>query len=69
VSRDLVKAGTLYNQSQRDALYIEAQKIIADQAGEVPLFNMQNVIPMTTNVHDLYIYPTFDIFVSQIRMS
>lgn len=69
VSHDLVKAGTLYNQSQRDALYIEAQKIIADQAGEVPLFNMQNVIPMTTNVHDLYIYPTFDIFVSQIRMS
>ena len=69
VSHDLVAAGKLYNQSQRDALYIQAQKILAAQAVEVPLFNLENVIPMTSNVHNLLIYPTFDIFFDQVTMT
>ncbi len=65
----LSQAGTLYNQSQRDAMYQQVQNILAQQAVEVPLFNLQNVIPMTNNVHNLYVYPTFDIFVDQITMT
>ncbi|MDS0256890.1 ABC transporter substrate-binding protein [Thermoplasmatales archaeon AK] len=69
VTNDLVNAGKLYNISQRDALYEQVQKILAQQAVEVPLFNLENVIPVTSNVHDLYVYPTFDIYVWQITMS
>jgi len=69
VSHDLVAAGKLYNQTQRDALYIQVQKILAAQAVEVPLFNLENVIPMTSNVHNLLIYPTFDIFFDQVTMT
>ncbi|MEM3675491.1 MAG: ABC transporter substrate-binding protein [Thermoplasmataceae archaeon] len=69
VTKDLVEAGTLYNESQRDALYKQVQNILAEQAVEVPLFNLENVIPVTSNVNDLYIYPTFDIYVSQVQMT
>ncbi len=69
VSKDLVKAGTLYNETQRDTLYHQVQNILASQAVEVPLFNLENVLPMTTNVHNLYIYPTFDIYFGQASMS
>jgi len=69
VSKDLVEAGKLYNQTQRDALYEQVQEILAQQAVEVPLFNLENVIPVTSNVHNLYIYPTFDIFVYQASMT
>ena len=69
VTNDLISAGKMYNQSQRDALYIQAQKILAAQAMEVPLFNLENVIPMTSNVHNLLIYPTFDIFFDQVTMT
>ncbi|GGM77217.1 diguanylate phosphodiesterase [Thermogymnomonas acidicola] len=68
VTNDLIQAGKDYNQTQRDKLYQQVQDILAQQAVEVPLFNLENVIPMTTNVHDLYIYPTFDIFVYQVKM-
>jgi ABC-type transport system substrate-binding protein len=69
VSKDLVEAGKLYNETQRDALYHQVQNILASQAVEVPLFNLENVLPMTTNVHNLYIYPTFDIYFGQASMS
>ena len=68
VTNDLVQAGTLYNQAQRDALYKDVQSILASQAVEVPLFNLENVIPTTSNVHNLYIYPTFDIYIDQVTM-
>lgn len=68
VTHDLVQAGQTLSASTRDAMYVQAQQILAAQAVEVPLFNLQNVIPMTTNVHNLYIYPTFDIFFSQVSM-
>lgn len=68
VSKDLIQAGKLYNQTQRDALYHQVQAILAQQAVEVPLFNLENVLPMTTNVHNLYIYPTFDIYFGQVTM-
>ena len=68
VTHDLVTAGQTLNPSTRDALYVNAQQILAAQAVEVPLFNLQNVIPMTSNVHNLYVYPTFDIFFSQVNM-
>jgi len=45
------------------------QNILASRAVEVPLFNLENVLPMTTNVHNLYIYPTFDIYFGQASMS
>ncbi len=69
VSHDLVNAGKQYNATLRDANYTQAQLILAQQAVEVPLFNLQNVIPMTTNVHGLLVYPTFDIFVAQATLS
>ncbi len=69
VSKDLVTAGQTLNAAQRDALYVNAQNIIAAQAVEVPLFNEQNVIPMTSNVHGLLIYPKFDIFFNQTSLS
>ncbi len=69
VSKDLVAAGQEYNTTQRDANYTQVQLILAQQAVEVPLFNLQNVIPMTTNVHGLLVYPTFDIYVSQATLS
>lgn len=69
VNNDLINAGQLYNKTQRDAMYIQAQNILASKAVEVPLFNLQNVIPMTTNVHNLLVYPTFDIYVSQASMT
>ncbi len=69
VSHDLVNGGQQYNKAIRDANYTQAQQIIAAQAVEVPLFNLQNVIPMTTNVHGLLVYPTFDIYVSQATLS
>jgi ABC-type transport system substrate-binding protein len=68
VTNDLVQAGTLYNQTQRDTLYKDVQTTLAKQAVEVPLFNLENVIPTTSNVHDLYIYPTFDIYIDQVTM-
>lgn len=69
VSNDLVNGGQQYNKTIRDANYTQAQQILAAQAVEVPLFNLQNVIPMTTNVHGLLVYPTFDIYVSQATLS
>jgi ABC-type transport system substrate-binding protein len=69
VSHDLVTAGKELNITQRDALYTQVQNILASQAVEVPLFNLENVIPMTDNIHNLYIYPTFDIFIDQASMS
>ncbi len=69
VSNDLVNGGQQYVKSVRDANYTQAQQILAAQAVEVPLFNLQNVIPMTTNVHGLLVYPTFDIYVSQATLS
>lgn len=69
VSNDLVTAGQTLNKSVRDPLYVNAQNIIAQQAVEVPLFNEQNVIPMTSNVQGLLIYPTFDIFFNQTSLS
>lgn len=69
VTHDVLVAGTLYNQSQRDTLYQNAQRIMASQAVEVPLFNLENVIPVTSNVNNLYIYPTFDIFFDQVTVS
>ena len=68
VSYLLTKAGETLNATQRDSMYVEAQNIIAANAVEVPLFNLENVIPMTSNVHNLYVYPTFDIFFSQVSM-
>ncbi len=68
VSYLLTKAGETLNAAQRDSMYVEAQNIIAANAVEVPLFNLENVIPMTSNVHNLYVYPTFDIFFSQVSM-
>ncbi len=69
VSMLLTKAGETLNATQRDSMYVEAQNIIAANAVEIPLFNMENVISMTSNVHNLYIYPTFDIFFDQVSMS
>lgn len=69
VSNDLVQAGKLYNMTQRDALYKQVQNILAAQAVEVPLYNLQNVIPMTSNVQGLLIYPTFDIFFNQTSLT
>lgn len=69
VTHDLITAGKLYNETQRDALYRNAQEILASQAVEVPLFNLENVIPMTSNVHNFLIYPTFDIFFDQVTMT
>ncbi len=69
VTQDVITAGKLYDKGQRDALYVNAQEILASQAVEVPLFNLENVIPVTSNVHNLYIYPTFDIFFDQVTVS
>lgn len=69
VTKDVLEAGKLYNTSQRDALYVNAQQILASQAVEIPLFNLENVIPVTSNVQNLYIYPTFDIFFDQVTVS
>ena len=69
VSHDLVNGGQQYNTTLRDGNYTQAQQILAAQAVEVPLFNLQNVIPMTTNVHGLLVYPTFDIYVAQATLS
>ena len=69
VSNDLINASKELNITQRDALYHQVQNILASQAVEVPLFNLENVIPMTDNIHNLYIYPTFDIFIDQASMS
>ena len=69
VTSDVVSANKLNDISQRDALYINAQNIIANQSVEVPLFNLENVIPMTSNVHNLYIYPTFDIYFANVTMT
>ena len=69
VTNDLVTAGKTLSASQRDALYHNAQSILASQAVEIPLFNLQNVVPHTTNVHDLYIYPTFDMYFAQMYMT
>ena len=68
-SKLLLQAGETYNVAQRDAWYGQVQDIIASQAVEIPLFNLQNVIPHTTNVHDLYIYPTFDMYFAQAYMT
>ncbi len=69
VSNLLVTAGQTLSATQRDAMYHQAQQILADQAVEIPLFNLQNVIPHTTNLHDLYIYPTFDMYFVQMYMT
>ena len=64
-----MKAGQTLSATQRDAMYHQAQQILAAQAVEIPLFNLQNVIPHTSNVHNLYIYPTFDMYFVQMYMT
>lgn len=62
VNHDLVNASTTYNKKLRDQNYTQIQNILASQAVEIPLFNQENVIPVTTNVHGPVAYPTFDFF-------
>ena len=69
VNTSIFEAGSLINQTQRDAIYENVQNILAQQAVEVPLFNEANVLPMTSNVHNLYAYPTYDIFISQVYLT
>ena len=69
VSSELITAGSTFNSTLSGQLYTQVQKTLADQAVEVPLFNLENVIPTTNNIKDLYIYPTFDIFIAQAQMT
>ncbi len=69
VSSDILNAATIINQTQRDALYHNAQDILAQQAVEIPLFNEKNVVPVTSNVHGVIAYPTFDVFVANMQIS
>jgi ABC-type transport system substrate-binding protein len=65
----LLTAGETLNATQRDSMYAQVQNMLGQAAVEIPLFNLQNVIPHTTNVHDLYVYPTFDMYFDQAYMT
>ena len=69
VSHLIINAAQTINATMRDSMYKEAQNILASQAVEIPLFNLENVLPVTSNVHGIVAYPTFDIFVKNIQVS
>lgn len=69
VSKLIIDAAQTVNATQRNSMYEQAQKILSEQAVEIPLFNLENVLPVTTNVHGIVAYPTFDIFLANIQLS
>ena len=68
VTSDLENASTTANLTLSKMLFKQAQDIMAQQAVEVPLFNLENVIPVLKTVNGPVAFPTFDIFADQLSV-
>jgi len=68
VTSDLENASNTANLTKSKLLFQQAQDIMAQQAVEVPLFNLENVIPVLSSVNGPVTFPTFDIFADQLSV-